>query len=169
MLRNPLCGACSAVFAAALPLLAFASGAAPTHLKHAPPPPGPHAPTTRQHSEFVVETNKLGQVTRATKVTRSSDSAFNAMTYGNALQAFIRTPDGKAIAGTYRLTYDYNPRTKNVHRGVELIKMGGVNPNAEGAVNVEAAKLRAEQHQVQAAAAEASALPDLHHLTSHHH
>jgi hypothetical protein len=60
---------------------------------------------------------------------------FNAQTYGNALQAFIRTPDGKAIVGTYRLTYDYNPQTKRVRRDVALIKAGGVDPNAKGAVD----------------------------------
>lgn len=130
---------------------------------------GPHAPTTRQHTEFTVETNKRGQVTRATGVVRSDDSGFNAITYGNALQTFIRTPDGRAIPGVYRLTYDYDPRTKGVHRSVALVRMGHVNANAPGAVAVEAAKLRAERNHVQAAAAEASALPSLHQMTRHHH
>jgi hypothetical protein len=61
------------------------------------------------------------------------------MTYGNALQAFIRTPDGSAIAGTYRLTYDYDPKTKLVRRGVGLVRSGGVDPNALGAVDKMAA------------------------------
>jgi hypothetical protein len=51
------------------------------------------------------------------------------------MQAFIRTADGKAISGSYRLTYDYNPKTARVHREVELVKAGGVDPNALGAVN----------------------------------
>jgi hypothetical protein len=128
-----------------------------------------HTPRTHEHSEFVVETNKLGQVTRATKVTRSNDRRFNAMTYGNTLQAYIRTPDGKAIPGVYRLTYDYNPANQKITRGVALVRMGGVNPNAPGAVIVEERKLEAEQQEKQAAAAEASALPGLHQMTRHHH
>jgi hypothetical protein len=153
--------------ALALPIGAFASSpAASSHPKAAFP--GLHPPTTRQHAEFVVEVNRKGQVIRATHVTRSADQAFNAMTYGNALQAFIRTPDGHAIPGTYRLSYDYNPKTYNVHRSVTLLKQGGVNPNALGAVDVEANKLAAEQRAKEAAAAEASALPNLHQLTRHH-
>jgi hypothetical protein len=128
-----------------------------------------HPPTAHEHSEFVVETNKLGQVTRATKVTRSNDSHFNAMTYGNTLQAYIRTPDGKAIAGVYRLTYDYNPANQKITRGVALLRMGGVNPNAPGAVIVEERKLEAEQREKQAATAETSTLPGLHQMTRHHH
>ena len=143
-----------------------ATGAAAAKKVHIP---AVHPPTTAQHSEFVVETNKLGQVTRATKVTRSNDSHFNAMTYGNTLQAYIRTPDGKAIAGVYKLSYDYNPKNQKITRTVALVRMGGVNPNAPGAVIVEAGKLQAEQHQQQAASAEASALPGLHQMTRHHH
>src|SRR5581483_9222137 len=64
----------------------------------------------------------------------SANGAFNAMCYGNALQAWIRTEDGRAIPGTYKLTYDYSPDTQKVKRSVDLIKAGGVNPNAIGAV-----------------------------------
>jgi hypothetical protein len=164
---NALRLASTLVLALALPAGALASS--PSTASHAKPQfPGLHPPTTRQHTEFVVEVNKKGQVVRATHVTRSADSSFNAMTYGNALQAFIRTPDGHAIAGTYRLSYDYNPKTYNVHRSVTLLKQGGVNPNALGAVEVEAAKLAAEQKAREQAAAEASALPGLHQLTRHH-
>ncbi len=149
-------------------LASFASAGA-TAATTKPVVPVVHPPRTHEHSEFVVETNKLGQVTRATKVTRSNDSHFNAMTYGNTLQAYIRTPDGKAIAGVYRLTYDYNPANQKITRGVALLRMGGVNPNAPGAVIVEERKLEAEQQEKQAAAAEASALPGLHQMTRHHH
>jgi hypothetical protein len=68
---------------------------------------------------------------------RASDSAtFNGQTYGNALQAFIRTPDGNVVVGTYRLTYDFDPKTARVRRDVSLLSQGGVNPDAEGAALV---------------------------------
>jgi hypothetical protein len=93
-------------------------------------------PKVALHSEFIVAVNKLGQVTKIVSLKPSKDRTYNLQTGGNALQAFIRTPDGKAIPGTYRLTYDYNPKTQLVHRGVALIHAGGVNPNSTGAVNV---------------------------------
>jgi hypothetical protein len=90
-------------------------------------------PKKNLHTEFVVEVNKLGQVTRVRSGKSCPDLTFNAQTYGNALQAFIRTPDGQAISGLYRLTYDYDPKTQRVHRDVALVRAGGVNANAEGA------------------------------------
>jgi hypothetical protein len=111
----------------------------------ATPPPGaidvtkiqPKAllPKTALHTEFVVEVNKLGQVTRVRSGKSCPNPTFNAQTYGNALQVFIRTPDGRAIPGVYRLTYDYSPKTTRVHREVALLWRGGVNPNAQGAAN----------------------------------
>jgi hypothetical protein len=80
-------------------------------------------------------TNRKGQITRVRSGKESHDAAFNAITYGNALQAFIRTEDGDAVAGTYRLSYDYSPTTKMVKRSVELLHAGGVNPDAVGAVD----------------------------------
>lgn len=97
--------------------------------------PAPHTPSAPQHVEFVVETNGKGQIARVRGGKESHDATFNAMTYGNALQAFIRTEDGRAIAGTYRLKYDYSPSTMMVTRTVELIRAGGVNPDAIGAVD----------------------------------
>jgi hypothetical protein len=92
-------------------------------------------PKVPLHSEFVVAINKLGQVTRILSAKPSKDRTYNLQTVGNALQAFIRTTGGKAISGSYRLTYDYNPKTTRVHREVVLVRAGGVDPNAEGAVN----------------------------------
>ncbi len=92
-------------------------------------------PNKQEHVEVVVEVNKMGQVARVRSIRPSHDQGFDAHCYGNALQAFIRTPDGKAISGVYRLTYDYNPKTLNVHRDVALLWAGGVNPNAKGAAN----------------------------------
>jgi hypothetical protein len=94
----------------------------------------PKLPTAALQSVFVVETNRKGQVTRVRSGTGSNDGRFNLMTYGNALQTFIRTPDGSAVAGVFRLTYDYSPSTGGVARKVELIHAGGVDPNALGAV-----------------------------------
>jgi hypothetical protein len=106
--------------------------------------PTPLLPSKPEHVEFVVETNKKGQVARVRSGKESQDAMFNAMTYGNALQTFIRTEDGRAIAGTYRLSYDYSPDTKNVQRSVDLIQAGGVNPDAIGAVD-DMAKINAHK------------------------
>ena len=91
-------------------------------------------PKVPLHTEYVVAVNKLGQVTHIISGKPSKDKTYNLQTYGNAMQAFIRTPEGKAISGSYRLTYDYSPKTTRVHREVQLVKSGGVDPNAVGAV-----------------------------------
>jgi hypothetical protein len=65
----------------------------------------------------------------------SHDVPFDTHCYGNALQAFIRTPDGHVVVGSYRLSYDYDPKTARVKRDVALVKAGGVNPNAKGAAD----------------------------------
>jgi hypothetical protein len=90
-------------------------------------------PTQREHTEFVVEINKLGQVTRVRSGKSSKNLMFNAQTYGNVLQAFIRTDDGRVVVGTYRMSYDFDPKTGHVRRGVALISRGGVDPDAQGA------------------------------------
>jgi hypothetical protein len=95
----------------------------------------PKLPTSVLHAEYVVETNKKGQVTRVRSGKATSNPRFNLMTYGNALQAFIRTESGRSVPGIFRLTYDYSPQTKMVERRVALIKRGGVNVNTPGAVD----------------------------------
>jgi hypothetical protein len=134
-MRALLRGALCAAFAACALL-----GAAPT------PTPVPYRidvtkiqspkllPKVVLHTSYVVAINKLGQVTRVLSANVSKDKTYNLQTYGNAMQAFIRTADGKAISGSYRLTYDYNPKTTRVHREVVMVKAGGVDPNAAGAV-----------------------------------
>jgi hypothetical protein len=97
------------------------------------PPRGPALPKHAEHTEYVVEINKLGQVARVASGRTSDNASFNAQTYGNALQAFIRTPDGHVVVGTYRLTYDFDPKTTRVRRDVTLVRQGGVNPDAKGA------------------------------------
>jgi hypothetical protein len=93
------------------------------------------APTKPLHVELIVEVNRLGQVARVRSIKPSHNVPFDTHCYGNALQAFIRTPDGHALSGTYRLIYDYDPKTSNVRRDVALVKAGGVDPNAKGAAD----------------------------------
>jgi hypothetical protein len=90
-------------------------------------------PKVKLHTELIVEVNKLGQVSRVRSIKPSQDVPFNTHVYGNALQAFIRTPDGNVVLGSYRLTYDYDPKTQRIHRDVALVKQGGVDPNRKGA------------------------------------
>jgi hypothetical protein len=102
------------------------------------PAPNPHptvvVPKVPLHTEIFVDINKYGQVSRMVSFKPSKDVPFNTQTYGNAEQAFIRKPDGSAVPGLYRLSYDYDPATKHVKRGVMLVKAGGVDPNARGLV-----------------------------------
>jgi hypothetical protein len=93
-------------------------------------------PKTALHTAFVVSTNNLGQVTNAKPKTLSKNANFNVQTYGNALQAFIRTDAGTAIAGLYTLSYSYDPKSRRIARSVALIHAGGVDPNAKGAALV---------------------------------
>jgi hypothetical protein len=90
-------------------------------------------PKRALHVEVVVEVNKYGQVARVKSILPSHDQQFDAHIYGNALQAFIRTPDGQVLVGTYKLVYDYDPKTQRIRRDVALLKAGGVNPDAKGA------------------------------------
>ena len=121
-------------------------------------------PAHAVHTEFVVEVNRKGQIARVRTGKSSPDSAFNTMTYGNALQAFIRTPDGRAVAGTYRLTYDFNPATQRVKRAVSLLRAGHVNPDAPGAVEAMAAIAK---RRAPSGAAVQSPLPDFKSITGH--
>ncbi len=102
----------------------------------------PKYPTKVQHTEFVVEVNGKGQVSRIRSGKRASDINFSAITYGNAMQVFIRKPNGDAISGLYKLAYDYNPKTQRVRRTVELVRAGGVNAAAPGIVDVLAERNR---------------------------
>ena len=115
------------------PAVAATAAPAPARVDVTKIQPKALLPKTKLHTEFVVETNKYGQVVRVRSGKSSPNTGFNTQTYGNALQAFIRTPDGRAIPGSYRLTYDYDPRTERVRRDVALLHAGGVNPNAKGA------------------------------------
>ena len=125
------------------------------------PPPMPKstaAPKTPQHAEYTVEVNRKGQVIRVRSAKHASDPSFDARLYGNALQVFIRRPDGTALAGVYVLTYDYDPHTKKVTRHVALVHAGGVDPDALGAVDVLGQQNAKALHP--APATPASPLPD---------
>lgn len=128
--------------AAVLATTAFASAATPVPSPRATVPqrinveqlqPKSMFPKVKLHTELVVEINKLGQVSRVRSIKQSHDMPFDTHAYGNALQAFIRTPDGNVVLGTYRLTYDYDPKTQRIRRDVALVKEGGVDPNRKGA------------------------------------
>jgi hypothetical protein len=95
----------------------------------------PKLPPIPLHSEFTVEVNAKGQVVRikTAKGTGNVAPFFNAQTYGNALQMWIRHPDGTAEAGLYKVTYDYNPKTRKIKRGVALLQAGGSWANDPGA------------------------------------
>jgi hypothetical protein len=107
-----------------------------------------HLPTVPLHTEVVVEVNKKGQVVRVKSAKPSKVQMFNLQTYGNALQMWIRHPDGTAEVGLYRITYDYDPKTQNITRRVAIISKGGSWANDEGAANV-----MVEMERKQAAAA----------------
>jgi hypothetical protein len=109
--------------------------AAPPRLNVLQMQPKSLLPTKPLHVDMVVEINRLGQVARVRSIRASHNVPFDTHCYGNALQAFIRTPDGHVVVGSYRLSYDYDPKTTLVKRDVALIKRGGVNPNAKGAAD----------------------------------
>ncbi len=87
------------------------------------------------HTDFTVEVNKKGQIVQVEKATGSVDRTFNAHTYGNVLQMWIRHPDGTATVGLFKVSYDFNPKTKDIHRSVALIRAGGAWANKIGAAD----------------------------------
>jgi hypothetical protein len=134
------------------PALAFAAQTKPV------PVPVPNLPHKPLHVQLLVQVNKQGQVVRVEHGTLSGDQAFDMMTLGNAMQMWIRRPDGSAQTGLYRVTYDYNPRTRDVARVPSLVRSGGNWANKPGAatliiqdarrqVQKAEARLRAEQEQ----------------------
>lgn len=125
----------SIVFLSVAPALS-ATTPAPTASPHPMHSPQIHLPTVPLHTEVVVEVNKKGQVVRVKSTKGSKSQTFNVQTYGNALQMWIRHPDGSAEVGLYRVSYDYDPKTKQITRRVALVSAGGSWANDEGAANV---------------------------------
>jgi hypothetical protein len=97
--------------------------------------PKPEYPAQALHVAYIVATNKRGQVVKVVAGTPCKDDRVNTYTYGNAMQMFIHRADGGADAGLFRITYDYSPTTHRIRRDVVLEKLGGVDPNAPGAID----------------------------------
>lgn len=123
----------TAAFALALVLAPLGAPAATAPAKKPAALPTPNVPKVPLHTEFNVEVNKLGQVVLVKSGKSSKDLSFNAKTYGNVLQMWIRRPDGSAVVGMYRVSYDYNPQTRVIHRNVAILSRGGKWANAKGA------------------------------------
>ena len=124
----PIARLLGAVFAAATVVATLAPAGAQTSSSPAPHPvalPSPHLPTHPLHAEYVVEVNKKGQVVKVKSGAVTNVPAFNTETYGNALQMWIRKPDGSATVGLFKVTYDYDPKTHLVKRNVSLVSAGG--------------------------------------------
>ncbi|MGA8533048.1 MAG: hypothetical protein WB615_02940 [Candidatus Tumulicola sp.] len=108
----------------------------PSSTPHAIAIPSPHLPPVALHAEYVVEVNKHGQVVRIKSGKGTKYGTFNAQTYGNALQMWIRKADGSAVVGLFKVTYDYNPKTHAVARRISLVSTGGTWGDQPGAANV---------------------------------
>ena len=139
-------------------------------------PPPPPLPTKPLHDSFTVLVNNKGQVVRVAHGDFSGDRAFDTMMLGNAMQMWIRKPDGSAIAGTYRVSYRYDPTTKKVARVPSLISAGGSWANSPGAATLIVKDLqsqaRAEYERLKAEKAKADAekaknLPDINAAVKH--
>jgi hypothetical protein len=114
-----------------------------------------HLPNIPLHTEVVVEVNKKGQVVRVKSTKPCKVPSFNVQTFGNALQMWIRHPDGTAQVGLYRVTYDYDPKTTEVTRRVALVSTGGSWADDPGAADVMINHARQQAIEAQKAALEA--------------
>jgi hypothetical protein len=139
--------------AACVPAIAATSSPSPKPAPKASGPivlPTPNMPKIKIHTEFTVEVNAKGQVVKV-KTAKSQPSVpmYNAWTYGNVLQMWIRHPDGTAEVGLYKVTYDYDPTTKKITRVPSLVTAGGTWGDEEGAANqmIDLARKEAEEHQ----------------------
>ncbi|HEV3155279.1 MAG TPA: hypothetical protein VGZ02_15830 [Candidatus Baltobacteraceae bacterium] len=93
----------------------------------------PRLPTRPLHARLIVEVNRKGQVVRVPHGDLSGDRTFDLIVLGNAMQMWIRHPDGSAETGTYSVTYDYNPKTHDLTRHPAILSRGGTWANAPGA------------------------------------
>jgi hypothetical protein len=133
--------------------------------------PTPYLPPYSMHTDFLVEVNNKGQVVRvksghsAKTCPKNQQAAclnFNAHTYGNVLQMWIRHPDGSAEVGLYKITYDYDPKTHNVHRAVAIVSRGGNWGDKQGAATDMMNKADAEARATAAKQKQQNnSLPDL--------
>lgn len=148
------------LLAAAVAIGAFAPGVAATTPKPRPTRFIVHLPPVKLHAEYIVEVNAKGQVSRVEKARGNNKyPMWNAQTYGNVLQMWIRHADGSAEVGLYKVTYDYDPKTTMVHRGVDILSRGGKWANDTGAADDMMQKAEQERREQDAAAGKA--LPPL--------
>jgi len=158
--------ACMAIVLVACAGIA-ARAATPSPHPTIPPPP---FPKVKLHAEYVVEVNSKGQVVKVKSGRGTKYTTFNAQTYGNALQMWIRKQDGTAIVGLFRVSYDYNPVDHHVSRSIVLVSKGGTWGNQPGAANVMIDTAKKEYAASQAAAKKQQAaahakLPSLNEIT----
>lgn len=125
-----------AALSLALTAAPLAGAAAPTPTPAPRPLPTPNFPNKALHVQLQVEVNKKGQVVRVVHGDLSGNKSFDTMALGNAMQMWIRHPDGSAEVGLYRVTYDYDPHTRNVTRTPSIIKPGGNWGDKPGAANL---------------------------------
>jgi hypothetical protein len=157
-----------AVALATLACSLIAPASAATTKPRATPPPIAF-PKTKLHTDFNVEVNAKGQVVLVKSGKSSSNRFYNAQTYGNVLQMWIRHPDGSAQVGTYHVTYDYDPKAKKIRRGIALISAGGNWGNKEGAADEMmdiAQRQEAAAQAAQAAKNKTPHLPDINSIMS---
>ena len=112
--------------------------------------PTMHLPDKPLHARLIVEVNHMGQVVRVAHGDLSGDRNFDIMTIGNAMQMWIRHPDGTAETGTYSVTYDYNPKTHNVSRVPALMTAGGDWGNKPGAATLIIKDAQRQQQAIEA-------------------
>ena len=139
-----------AAFAATLTATSAAALAGQTPAPAPMPMPSVHFPDKPLHAKLIVEVNHMGQVVRVAHGDLSGDRNFDLMTIGNAMQMWIRHPDGTAETGTYTVTYDYNPKTHNVARVPTLLKAGGDWANKPGAATLIIQDARRQQEAIDA-------------------
>jgi hypothetical protein len=114
------------------------------------PMPTPNYPNKAMHVRLLVEVNKHGQVVRVAHGTLTGDRSFDTMALGNAMQMWIRKPDGSAVTGLYSVTYDYNPKTHDVARVPSLVKAGGNWANKPGAATLIVSDARKQVQKIEA-------------------
>ncbi|MBV8154656.1 MAG: hypothetical protein JO029_04535 [Candidatus Eremiobacteraeota bacterium] len=148
------------------PYAASAATPAPSAPPKGAPVPTIALPNAPLHTEYVVEVNKRGQVVRVKSSKVSKVDTFNVQTYGNALQMWIRKPDGTATVGLFRVTYDYDPKSRKVDRNVALVSEGGTWGDEEGAANAMMETAQKEAADAQKRREEqAKSLPSLNQIT----
>ena len=125
-------------------------------------------PTVPLHTEFAVKVNNKGQVVTSKPLVQSKSETYNTMTFGNTLQMWIREQDGTAKVGTFKVTFDYDPKTKKISRQISLISLGGDWGDKPGAATqmMDTAK-REYQDAQKKQQQEIQSLPSLNQITGH--